>query len=90
LRERFGAFGGVGFLLVLPIEPAADRGEQQHDRGDDLRRVLAGRIAQLVAAKILIHLAKECFAAVRWNRQDVPQPIESGNFAAGGFLPHRR
>ena len=51
--------------------------------------VSAGDAAQLVAAQILVDFPKECIVAVLWNRQAVPQLMSSGNFGAGGFLPHR-
>ncbi len=90
--ERLGELLDLLFrlllLVILPVDEAARRGQEQDQRRNHHPRIFLGEIGDLVAAQILVDLTQEGVANVRGLRQILPQSgmDEPG---AGRFLPHR-
>ncbi len=76
-------------MLLPPNEPAA-RDEEQNDPADEPIAIVAGEIAEPVAAQVLVNLAKEGLVDIGGLRQRRSSVRVIGNAHAGRFLSHRR
>ena len=62
---------GLLLLPALPVEIAADREQEQDDRGDDPLAIGPGKVAHLVATQIFIDFADEGFGRIGGKRQGI-------------------
>jgi len=60
--------GGLG-LMRLPPDPAAERSQREHRRGDDRPAVALEEMGHLLAAELVVHFSQEGFTVVRLERQ---------------------